>query len=33
LVDGGLGPMELPRTVPLSNYAEGIKKFLMKDDN
>ena len=33
LVDGGIGPMELPGTVPLSKYAEGIKKFLLKDEN
>ena len=31
LVDGGLGPMELPGTVPLSKSAEGIKKFLLKE--
>lgn len=33
LVDGGLGPMELPGTVPLSKYGESIKKFLLKDEN
>jgi len=33
LVDGGIGPMELPGTVPMSKYAEGIKKFLLKDKN
>ncbi len=31
LVDGGLGPMELPGTVPLSKSAERIKKFLLKE--
>jgi NAD(P)-dependent dehydrogenase (short-subunit alcohol dehydrogenase family) len=31
LVDGGIGPMELPGTVPMSNYAKGIKKFLLKE--
>lgn len=33
LVDGGLGPMELPGTVPLSDYGESIKKFLLKDED
>jgi len=32
LVDGGIGPMELPGTIPMSNSAEGIKKFLLKED-
>jgi 3-oxoacyl-[acyl-carrier protein] reductase len=33
LVDGGIGPMELPGTIPLSKSAENIKKFLLKDEN
>ena len=33
LVDGGIGPMELPGTIPLSKSAENIKKFLLKDKN
>lgn len=32
LVDGGIGPMELPGTIPMGNSAEGIKKFLLKED-
>jgi NAD(P)-dependent dehydrogenase (short-subunit alcohol dehydrogenase family) len=32
LVDGGLGPMELPGTIPLSTYAESIKNSLLKDE-
>ncbi|MHA2055674.1 MAG: SDR family NAD(P)-dependent oxidoreductase [Candidatus Hodarchaeales archaeon] len=31
LVDGGLGPMELPGTIPFSKNAESIKKSLLKD--
>jgi NAD(P)-dependent dehydrogenase (short-subunit alcohol dehydrogenase family) len=33
LVDGGIGPMELPGTIPLSKNAENLKKFLLKDEN
>ncbi|MHA2184001.1 MAG: SDR family NAD(P)-dependent oxidoreductase [Promethearchaeota archaeon] len=33
LVDGGVGPMELPGTIPLSKNAENLKEFLLKDEN
>ncbi|MHA2121887.1 MAG: SDR family NAD(P)-dependent oxidoreductase [Promethearchaeota archaeon] len=33
LVDGGIGPMELPGTIPLSKNAENIKKFLLKNED
>ena len=33
LVDGGVGPMELPGTIPLSKYAKSIKKFLLGHEN
>ncbi|MHA1727159.1 MAG: SDR family NAD(P)-dependent oxidoreductase [Promethearchaeota archaeon] len=31
LVDGGIGPMELPGTVPLSEHAESIRKILLEN--
>lgn len=33
LVDGGIGPMELPGIISLSKSTENIKKFLLKDEN
>lgn len=33
LIDGGIGPMELPGTIPLSKYAKSIKKFLLGHEN
>ena len=33
LIDGGIGPMELPGTIPLGKYAEGIGNFLLKEDS